>query len=1008
MTAAWAGAPAGAELLAAARLELPAGSLELACHAAVPVAVDAGLLHRIRDAFPALALPPGGEERLLRSALFAGTGDGRHEIDPRLRAALQSALAARFGPDRLRQVAALAGASLIEPGPAPADRLATAWEALDLRYPVEDALSAVHELGELALLPGSDLRTIARALTGAAEFGPGEVVAAARSVLDAVTRLVPAPAAAAADEDRSGRVRFEELFGLGDPGAFDPAATWRARPEGDRLRVPIGVGTDGAPVELDFASGRHGMIVGAPGSGKSELLRSVILALAVTHSPADLNFVFVDRYGGGTFRPFEHLPHVAAMITGVGESPDLVERFFDTVAGELDRRARDRTVPAPSLFVVIDEFTELLTERPDLIDLFVQVGRVGRSLGVHQLLAAQRLEEGRLRGLDNYLPVRVAMRTFSGRESRAVIGVPDAYDLPMTPGVGYLRAGSGTPVRFLAPVTFHRYLPPGGGWDSVLRGLDPWAPPSVAEVLTDRMRAAAPPATQLWLPPLTASPALGELLGPLTTTPGRGLTAPRRPGGVAVARVDRPFERRYDVLDVPPDGGNIVIVGGPRSGKSTALQTLALGLALTYTPAEAHLYALESGGGRALGPLAGLPHTAAVADRHRRDLVPRILGELHACLDREPTCRRFLLVDDWGAVRSDFEEFEDIEWMLHDLAQRGPAHGIRLAVTARRWAQLRPAFRDTFTTRIELRLGAPAESEIDRRAAARIPYDVPGRGITADRLQLLVARPRLTEDGDLDAAVADIRAAWPSEPAPPVEPLPERLPPESLPEPRRGRIPIGVEQIGLGPVVADFDADPHLIVLGGEGSGKTAFLRGLARSIERAYRPEEARTIVVDYRRQLAGATGPAHLLGHCTGPRSADHVLREVATALTERLRDPGRWRGPELYLLVDDYDLVATATNPLAALMDLLPHAAGIGLHVVVARRTSGAARAMYEPVLLRLRDLSAQAVVLSGAREDGPLLAGITPRPLPPGRAWHATRRHGRRLVQLAWHPPAPGSL
>ncbi|MFF5228341.1 type VII secretion protein EccCb [Dactylosporangium sp. NPDC000521] len=520
-------------------------------------------------------------------------------------------------------------------------------------------------------------------------------------------------------------------------------------------------------------------------------------------------------------------------------------------------------------------------------------------------------------------------------------------------------------------------------------------------MLADRMRAAARPAPQLWLPPLTASPPLGELIGPLTRSPDRGLTAPRRPGGVAVARVDRPFERRFDVHTVPPDDGNIVIVGGPRSGKSTALQTLALGLALTYTPAEAHLYALEAGGGAGLAPLAGLPHTAGVADRHRRDLASRIVGELHARLDREPAGRRaYLLVDDWGAVRQDLD---DLEWMLLDLARRGPAHGIRLAVTARRWAELRPAFRETVTSRIELRLGDPAESEIDRRSAARVPYDVPGRGITADRLQLLIARPRLTGDGDLAAAVADIRAAWPFEPAPPVAALPERQPAEALPEPRRGRIPIGVEQLGLAPVVADFDADPHLIVLGDEQSGKTAFLRGLARSIERAYRPEEARTVVVDYRRQLLGAAAPSHLLGHCTSPQSAEQVLREVATALTHRLRDPGRWRGPEVYLLVDDYDLVATATNPLTALMDLLPRAADIGLHVVVARRTRGAARALYEPVLALLRELSAQAIVLSGASEDGPLLAGITPQPLPPGRGWHASRWHGRRLIQLAWHPP-----
>ncbi|GAA3199372.1 type VII secretion protein EccCb [Dactylosporangium siamense] len=836
------------------------------------------------------------------------------------------------------------------------DRLADAREAVERQYPVEAAVRAIHELGELALLPGSDLLGIARALVDASDHGPEPLAAAARIALQVVTSTVPAPAVQ--DE----RVRFEALLGLGDPGAFDPA--WSS--VGDRLRVPLGVGEDGSPVVIDFKDATHALIVGATGSGKSELLRAMILALAVTHSPEDVTFVFVDHHGGSTFAPFERLPHTAAMMTGIGWSPDLLDRCFDTIAGELSRRASPGWT-GPALFIVVDEFTELLTSRPDVIDLFVRIGRVGRSLGVHQVLASQRLAEGRLRGLETYLSSRVALRTLSIRESRAVIGVPDAYELPMTPGVGYLGTGSDAPVRFRAPTAFHRYWPQAGAaWQRVLHGLAAWGSPNVAEVLVDRMRAAAPPVRPLWLPPLTSSPALGELLsGP----------------GVPLARVDRPFERRYDVLTVPIDDGNIAIVGGPRSGKSTALHTLALGLAQTHTPAELQLCAI----GRVLAPLAGLPHTAGVADR---DLVPRLLGELHARLDRPPAGRVVLLVDDWGAVHDDFED------LLLDLARRGPAHGIRLAVTARRWAELRRSMRDTCTTRLELRLGDPAESEIDRRAASRVPYDLPGRGLTADGLQMLVARPRLTSDGDLDAAVAAIRAAWPFSPVPAVSPLPERLSPLVLPEPRRGLLPIGVEQVTLRPVAVDFAADPHLIVLGDEGSGKTSFLRGLARSIERAYRPEDARIVIVDYRRGLLGAVGEPHLIGYCTSPQRAGDVMQQVVAAFEARVR------GPQLFVLVDDYDLVADAVHPLT---ELLPRAGVLGLHLVIARRVRGAGRAMSDPVLRSLRESSTPGILLSGPREEGQVLAGTTPEPLPPGRGRHVSRRDGRRLIQLAWHPP-----
>ena len=104
----------------------------------------------------------------------------------------------------------------------------------------------------------------------------------------------------------------------------------------------------------------------------------------------------------------------------------------------------------PSLFVVLDEFSELLAAKPEFIDLFVTIGRVGRSLGVHLLLASQRLEEGRLRGLDTQLSYRIGLRTFSAQESRTVLGVPDAYELPAQPGNAYLKDGTSDLTRFKA------------------------------------------------------------------------------------------------------------------------------------------------------------------------------------------------------------------------------------------------------------------------------------------------------------------------------------------------------------------------------------------------------------------------------------------------------------------------------------------------------------------------------------------------------------------------------
>ena len=296
--------------------------------------------------------------------------------------------------------------------------------------------------------------------------------------------LRPAAAGGPAEDALALNTTLTSLLGIDSLLTLDVAALRRARAPRDQLRVPIGNDADGQPVELDIKEsaqggmGPHGLVVGATGSGKSELLRTLVLGLAITHSAEDLNFVLVDFKGGATFLGLDRLPHVSAVITNLADELPLVDRMRDALHGEVVRRqellraagnyaslrdyAKARAEggpgggrgvalpPVPSLFVVLDEFSELLAAKPEFIDLFVTIGRVGRSLGVHLLLASQRLEEGRLRGLDTQLSYRIGLRTFSAQESRTVLGVPDAYELPSQPGNGYLKDGTSGLTRFKA------------------------------------------------------------------------------------------------------------------------------------------------------------------------------------------------------------------------------------------------------------------------------------------------------------------------------------------------------------------------------------------------------------------------------------------------------------------------------------------------------------------------------------------------------------------------------
>ncbi|WP_432842782.1 type VII secretion protein EccCa [Dactylosporangium sp. CA-092794] len=892
-----------------------------------------------------------------------------------------------------------------------------------------------------------------------------------------------------------------DLLNITDLDGFDPRALWHDRPPAERLRVPIGVAADGSPIELDIKEsaeggmGPHGMLIGATGSGKSELLRTLVLALAATHSSETLNFALVDFKGGATFVGLDRLPHVSALITNLADEAALVDRMQAAVHGELVRRqellrragnfssvrdyekARAQGAdldPLPTLFVVVDEFSELIAANPDFIQLFVMIGRLGRSLAVHLLLASQRLEDGRIHQLEGHLSYRIGLRTFSAMESRAVIGVPDAYELPAEPGNGYLRSGVTAITRFKAAYVSgpHRARGTKLRQDVIASQVVPFgtarlapaAPPpaetaeqpaarddggtTVLHALVNRLIDQGPPAHPVWMPPLEHPPTLDNVLPPLLPDPDHGLrpvdagrdTFLRVPLGL----IDKPFEQIRDLLvaDLSGVGGHVGIAGGPQSGKSTLLRSLLCGLALTHSPRQVQFYCLDFGGG-ALAGLAGLPHVGGVAGRHEPERVQRTIAEVRSLLtERERRCADlglhgrdayreaqaagqipqdrfgdvFLVVDGWFTLR---QEFEAAEEMARDLAARGLNYGVHVMMTMGRWSELHMSMRDKVGTRLELRLGDPVESGIDLRAAAQVPRR-PGHGLTEAKLHFLGALPRI--DGvqsaeDLTAATAELVAAvvdnWPGERAAAVRTLPTTLALAELPEPVEDKVAIGVDEDELAPVWHDFRTMPHLTVLGDTESGKSNVLRLLIRAITAGHTPAQARIMAVDYRRQLFDDIPEAYRLGYSVSPDSTRATVAEALAGLNprvpgadvspEQLRARDWWQGPELYILVDDYEMLAGHDNPLAGLIPLLPQGGDIGLHLVVARAAAGAMRLSMDPMLRRVQELNTPDVALSCPPNEGPLLGGIRPRTLPRGRALLCTRR-GARLIQTALVPAA----
>jgi len=897
-------------------------------------------------------------------------------------------------------------------------------------------------------------------------------------------------------------VGLPEILGVRDPAKLDLGRSWRPRALRDLLRVPIGVGATGQTVWLDLKEsahggmGPHGLVVGATGSGKSEMLRTLVSSLVIGHGPDRLALMLVDFKGGATFASMEHIPHIAGMITNLQDDLTLVDRMRDALFGEMQRRqeilkeagnlpnvtayqdridAGEPLEPLPHLLVIVDEFSELLTAKPDFAELFVAIGRIGRSIGVHLLLATQKLEMGKIRGLESHLSYRISLRTFSEGESRDAIGVPDAFHLPPEPGSGYLKVDTTVFDRFKAALVSSTYVPPVDGPKTAvpvvpfvaLNGLGAWlaqqaaaeaqvekvaaerpTSSTVLDVLCDQIAAAgAADVRPVWLEPLPSELPLGDLVSIDDTADPTTCVA-------VLGTVDDPTHQSQFPLawDFTGGGANLVVSGSPQTGKSTLIRTMVLSMAMAYAPGDVSFYCIDYGGG-SLSALQRVPHVASVASRVDPERISRTVNDVRAALNHRESMFRehglesmaafrraraagslgdepgdiFLIVDGWGTFR---DEFDDLDYAIADLAARGTNFGVHVIVTVTQNMQVRMRMQGSMGGRLELRINDAYDSEFDRKIMEQIPREINGRGITGTRQAANLFQAALpvlelpdttgTDLGGAESAqqalIDGIVAKWGDRSVTKVAVLPRLVPFVDLPPIQLGDkgVLVGLSELNLGPAEIDiYGADPHLQVYGDGETGKSNLLKLLIKNLVSAHTPDEIGIVVVDYRRSLLDVVPEDYLLTYATSLDQTATMAAEVSSAIlarvpgpdvtSEQLRSRTWWSGLEVFVIVDDYDLVATSQgDPLRAFVDLLPQGRDLGFHLVLARRTGGMSRAVFEPLIQSLIDLSTPGFMFSGDRLEGRLIGGHPSRRLPKGRAMYVTRDGSTSLVQTALMP------
>ena len=651
-----------------------------------------------------------------------------------------------------------------------------------------------------------------------------------------------------------GRCELLEVLDARPPSI--PAVTDRWDASSGGARTVIGLGA-AAPVSVDLATdGPHALIAGTTGAGKSELLRTIVATLALAQPPDAVNLLLIDYKGGAAFAECAALPHVAGLVTDLDRY--LTERALRSLRAELRRREqlfadagatdllgyrRARPgEPIPRLVIVVDEFATLADELPDFVSGLVNVARLGRSFGLHLVLATQRPGGAISPEIRTNTELRICLRVADPSESSDVIDSPLAASIERSaPGRGYLRTGS-------ALTCFQTAYSSGSdaydGAAARVQLLDEWrrapdlAPTADSPLarLVDVVVAAAAqrglgPAPSPWQPPLPDLVCRAEL------------DPPAHSHAVPLGRVDLPDEQRQPTLEFDLTAhGSLLLAGAARSGRTTALTNVALGAASANSPTNLHMQVIDATGdlARLLRPL---PHAVTLLGPAELDLVPRLLTRLgRAAADRlvevtsrsEPIATTLVLIDGWDAVCAALSDAEGAACAetLSTLLRVAPSVGYAIAVTGDR-AVVAPRFAGGFAEQLLLRLpdrhdrrigGAPS-SEV----SARFP---PGRAIRGTDGALVQLALSAKSSEDVHAQIAATARRWGSAEAATsavrVRPLPDEVRLAELPA-APGRFVLGLAGDDPTPALADPFAGPaRWLVVGPPRSGRTTLLRLLA------------------------------------------------------------------------------------------------------------------------------------------------------------------------------------
>jgi DNA segregation ATPase FtsK/SpoIIIE, S-DNA-T family len=828
-----------------------------------------------------------------------------------------------------------------------------------------------------------------------------------------------------------------------DPTAI--AGRWDTSRSERTLAAPIGMGTH-APFLFDLRhDGPHGLVAGTTGSGKSELLQTLVASLAAHNDPARLTFLLVDYKGGSAFGSCVSLPHTVGLVTDLSVTE--VRRALHSLTAELQRRERIITEHAgakdlaemermghpdtpPSLLIVVDEFAALSHEVPEFVAGMVNVAQRGRSLGLHLLLATQRPSGVITDAIRANTNIRIALRTADATESQDVLGTDLAAGFSgRTPGRAAARIGATTTtfqsafvggtteVAATASVMVHDLgfgpLPsrPSSNSGSASTGNTDLAR-VVQAVRAAASRGGFRQPRRPWLDPLPG------LISLESVEADAAAPDPSSHDAFPIGVLDLPkSQTRAPFMFDPERNGSLLVLGTSGTGKTMLLRTLAASCARASTPLRpTFVYALDFGG-RALTMIEALPNVGSVIPGDDHERITRLLRLLRSevedrsqryreldaeslsefrqkaerlGLDAEPLI--VLLVDNYAGFHAVYEQLERGMWAetLAQLIVDGRAVGVHVVITADRRQVIPPAINAAISRRLVLRLAS-----IDDYAIVGIGRDLlgpespAGRGISGgDEVQVAVFGGSTAGEHqalglrDLARSIDDQIPRRPR----PIESLPNLVPLTSLPagSPTCPTVAVGdalLDAVGIA-------LDGHFLVAGPARTGRTTALLTIAAALRRSDAPG------LQYWLSLR----PVDDLGLFDGVASGGAV-RELSQLLVDAITaDDQGDLGPMTVFIDDLIDLLPDAgllLNDLSRLAKTRPI-------TLIASGESVPLRRAFDQASQEIRSARRGLLLAPDLITDGDLLGVTLPRlgrPVWPAGRGFLVERGAAHLVQWA---------